>query len=125
MMLLIIHLARWYHYLTDKVIKMNISKFIGQRLQELRHSAHLTQEGLAEKANLSLNFIAMVETGKRMPTIGTLQEICVVLNCSISEFFASKPFMKKPKATGKTLNLSNKEISLLLKANTMLIKRLK
>ena len=102
---------------------MDLNIQIGKRLRQLRNIAELTQEELAEKANLSLNFIAMVETGKRTPTIGTLHTISTALNCTMADFFNTTPPSPK-NTTDKSLKLAPKEIALLLKANKLLGKRL-
>lgn len=47
----------------------------GRRIKRYRKAAGLTQERLADKTNLSVTFIGLLETGKRKPSFKTLQKI--------------------------------------------------
>jgi len=53
---------------------------IANRIKELRKSSALTQEQLAEKANIDYKFFQKIETGKRNITVNTLIRICDSLN---------------------------------------------
>ena len=55
-------------------------KFIGKRIKETRETNCLTQEELAEKADLSKVFIAYIETGKRKPSLESIVKISQALN---------------------------------------------
>ena len=57
-------------------------KFIGKRIKEIRETNCLTQEELAEKADLSKVFIAYIETGKRKPGLESIVKISQALNTS-------------------------------------------
>lgn len=48
---------------------------LGKRIKRMRRKAGLTQERLAEKANVSTIHIGLVETGKRRVSLKTLQKI--------------------------------------------------
>lgn len=48
---------------------------IGIMIREKRSSQHLTQEGLAEKVNLSTGMIGQIERGETMPSIESLDAI--------------------------------------------------
>lgn len=65
---------------------------IGQRLRELRKSAGLTQAALAEKADLSVDFIGRVERGVCLPSLLRLEMLAKALNVSVKEFFGSSLF---------------------------------
>jgi transcriptional regulator with XRE-family HTH domain len=59
---------------------------LGPRIKELRKAAGLTQEGLARKANMSLNGFGLVERSERTdPQLSTLKKISQALGISISE----------------------------------------
>lgn len=60
--------------MTDTKITKKDQAF-GRRLARIRKKADLTQEELAYKTNLSTTFIGLLETGKRKPSIKTLQRI--------------------------------------------------
>lgn len=51
----------------------------GRRMQRMRKKAGYTQEKLAEKIKVSLTFIGLIETGKRRPSMKTLQKIASAL----------------------------------------------
>jgi putative hydrolase of the HAD superfamily len=59
---------------------------LGQKLQELRREAGLTQQQLCERANLSFSTLTKIERGAiRAPSIFTVQSIADVLNLSLDE----------------------------------------
>ena len=57
----------------------------GHFLQITRKKLNLTQEQLAEKLGVSQKSISRWETGKNLPDITTLQELCRALNINIAE----------------------------------------
>jgi len=60
---------------------------IANRIKELRKISALTQEQLAEKANIDYKFFQKIETGKRNITVNTLIRICDGLNVTLKDFF--------------------------------------
>ena len=66
--------------------KQNLLKF-GKRLKEIRLKKKLTQAELAEKIELSTNFVGMVERGLRNTSIEKLFSIAKALNITLEEFF--------------------------------------
>lgn len=64
---------------------------IGSRLKELRILKGLTQEELADRAELSKGFISQVERNLTSPSIATLMDILQCLGTSVSEFFSETP----------------------------------
>lgn len=62
-------------------------KAFGARLKELRSEKDLTQQELAEKINLSTNFIGMVERGERNTSVDKIFKLAKALNVSLAEFF--------------------------------------
>ena len=55
---------------------------IGSRLRQARLKAHLTQQEMAEKTNLSVAFISRVERGSSHINLKRLSEFCSILNVS-------------------------------------------
>ena len=55
---------------------------IGQRIRMYRERAHLSQEELAERAELSNQTISTAETGKKRLRIENVIKICKVLEIS-------------------------------------------
>ena len=60
---------------------------IGKRLRSYRKALGLSQEELAEKAELHHTYIGQVERGEKNITIGSLEKICSALDLSFSELF--------------------------------------
>ena len=60
---------------------------IGQKLKELRVLKGLTQEELADRAELSKGFISQLERDLTSPSIATLTDILQCLGTTLNEFF--------------------------------------
>ncbi len=59
----------------------------GQRLKQVRTKAKLTQAELAEKVDMSPNFIGMVERGERNTKLANVYKLIYALDISLEEFF--------------------------------------
>jgi transcriptional regulator with XRE-family HTH domain len=60
---------------------------IGREIKKLRHRAGLTQEELANRADLTKGFISQVENDATSPSIATLEDIVRALGATLPEFF--------------------------------------
>ena len=60
---------------------------IGLKLKELRIQKSLTQEELADRAELSKGFISQLERNLTSPSISTLTDILQCLGTDLKEFF--------------------------------------
>jgi transcriptional regulator with XRE-family HTH domain len=69
-----------------------LPRLIGQRVRELRKDVGVTQHTLAEKAEVSVDFVSRVERGVCMPSMARLTSIAKVLNVSLRDFFDSSLF---------------------------------
>lgn len=58
-------------------------KMLGIRIKQARISRDLTQLVLAEKLNISSNFLGDIERGLKKPSLDTLIHICNLLNVSL------------------------------------------
>jgi len=65
----------------------NIVTAVGRRVRELRIMSRLTQEQLAERAQISISFLSMIERGERAPHLETLQKLAAGLEVQIEELF--------------------------------------
>ena len=63
---------------------------IGNRLKELRIQKGLTQEELADRAELSKGFISQLERDLTSPSIATLIDILQCLGTDLSDFFTKE-----------------------------------
>lgn len=65
---------------------------IGQRLRSRREALNLTREQLAECANISVQFLADIETGRKGMTVQTLRKLVLALHCTADDLlFGSAP----------------------------------
>ena len=60
---------------------------IGERIRNLRQSSNLTQEELAERANLTKGFISQIERDLTSISLDSLAQILEALDENISDFF--------------------------------------
>lgn len=60
---------------------------LGVRIRTVRKAAGLTQEQLAEVADISVNFMGYVERGQRAPSIQTLERIAQGLDVHPKNLF--------------------------------------
>ena len=58
-------------------------------LSEEREKAALTQEELAERADVSARFISFLETGRRQPSLSTLHALSKGLRISMQDLMAA------------------------------------
>ena len=69
-----------------------LGKRIGQRIRELRtqRPERWTQEELAERAQISVSFLSMIERGERVAHVETLAALASALGVSLGELFAGR-----------------------------------
>jgi transcriptional regulator with XRE-family HTH domain len=61
----------------------------GKNISRLRSAAGLTQEALAEKADISVRYLQFVEAGRYTPTVTVAARIRNALGCSWDELCRS------------------------------------
>ena len=61
---------------------LQVNREIGLRLRRRREQNSLTRERLAEYADISVQFLADIETGRKGMTVQTLRKLAIALNCS-------------------------------------------
>jgi len=62
-------------------------KIVGDAIRESRKAAALSQERLAERADLHPNYIGEVERGEKTISVDALLRIAGALNVSVTRFF--------------------------------------
>ncbi len=67
-----------------------MSKFLSAKLRRARENLGLTQEALAKAVGLSSEFISNLESGKKLPSLGSLQRLAGYLKKEISYFLEEK-----------------------------------
>ena len=71
---------------------MEIRKLIGNRILELRREKGLSQESLANLAEVDRTYMTGVETGKRNISVQILFKIIIALGSSYKDFFNHQSF---------------------------------
>lgn len=66
---------------------MDIKILVGKRIRQLRNNLGLSQEELADIANLDRTYITSVECGKRNISIVNIDKIATALKVELNEFF--------------------------------------
>ncbi|MFV5687174.1 helix-turn-helix domain-containing protein [Flavobacterium sp. ZT3R25] len=71
---------------------MDINIKIGDRIKELRKAKDLSQEALANIAEVDRTYMTKVETGKRNVTVKILDKIIIALGTDFMTFFNDNRF---------------------------------
>ena len=66
-----------------------MDKDIGQAIKRIRSEMKLTLKEVAERTELSMSYLSLLERGLTSPTIINLQKICRVLNITMSGLLAN------------------------------------
>ncbi|MBP2283684.1 transcriptional regulator with XRE-family HTH domain [Flavobacterium sp. CG_23.5] len=73
---------------------MDINIKIGDRIRELRKEKNISQEALANIAEVDRTYMTGVETGKRNVTVKILEKIIIALDTDFMAFFNDNNFKK-------------------------------
>ena len=65
----------------------SLRKRFGKKLFDLRHHANLTQEQLAQNAEISVDFLSLMERGVNAPSFETLEKLSLAMGLPVKEFF--------------------------------------
>jgi transcriptional regulator with XRE-family HTH domain len=68
-------------------VRLPPNRILGRNLVRLRSQANLTQERLAEKADISRGFLQEIEKGGKNPSINVVARLKQALRCSWDELF--------------------------------------
>jgi len=66
---------------------MEEKKLIGKRIKEIRRSKNLSQEQLAEKADINAKYLSRIERGTENPTLDMLIKLSIALDVEMWEIF--------------------------------------
>lgn len=81
---------------------MDIQKRFGERVRALRQEQGLSQEKLAEHANLHRTYISSIELGERNVSLRNIQALAEALGVSLEELFADYEFPKHTRGKHKS-----------------------
>ena len=65
----------------------DLKKQFSVRLRLLRIQQQMTQEQLAAAANISVDFLSLIERGKNSPSFANLEKLAKALKVSVQELF--------------------------------------
>ena len=68
----------------------DLRRTLASNIKNYRKILGISQAKLAEKANITDNYIALVETGKRFPSVKMLEQIAKALEKDTLELFSPK-----------------------------------
>lgn len=102
----------------DSKRRFEIAKNVGANLYELRKAKGYTREELAEKSNLSANYIYGLEHGNYLPGCMALIDLSNALNVTVTQLLDKYVYDKKnsflEKVSMEFDNLSNRDLNLIL-----------
>ncbi len=78
----------------SNIVNSDYVKALGRRVIELRQSKNLSQETLANKADIPVNQVGRIERGEINTTVSTIYAISVALGVKVIEVY---DFPFKPK----------------------------
>jgi transcriptional regulator with XRE-family HTH domain len=67
---------------------VSLREILADNMRKIRRKCGMTQAKLAEKADVSTNFIAMIEIARKFPSPDTLDRIAAALGVETHELFA-------------------------------------
>lgn len=68
----------------------NIYQLLGENIRKQRKKYKLTQEKLAEIANISTNFLGQIERGTKKASLETIQKIASALRIPVPDVFGEQ-----------------------------------
>ena len=68
---------------------MDVKRLLGKNVQRLRLARGLSQEDLADEAEVHRTYVSQVERGLRNPTITIIAKLAKGLGVTIQDLFAS------------------------------------
>jgi len=95
----------------------DLRKVLASNLKFYRKGLGISQAKLAEMANITDNYIALIETGRRFPSVNMLERIAKVLQRDTLELFSLKRDDLLNKTALKTKILADVEAILTVRLN--------
>lgn len=73
---------------------MSIKVEVGKRIRELRNEMGISQEALANRAEIDRTYVTDVENGRRNISIENLEKLVIALQIEFKDFFNAPNFTK-------------------------------
>ena len=84
----------------------NLRNVLSVNMKHHRKRLDLSQAKLAELVDASDNYIALIETGRRFPSLSMLEQLAIALQIDILELFSLKAIELSAKKDQKNIILS-------------------
>lgn len=65
----------------------SLRALFGTRVRDLRSARKLTQEALAERAGISVDFLSLIERGRNSPSFENVDSLANALGVPVAELF--------------------------------------
>ncbi|MBC6432570.1 helix-turn-helix transcriptional regulator [Nostoc sp. HG1] len=72
----------------NKKSELDINQRFGKAIRRRRREMDLSQEDLAERAQLHRTYVSSIERGRRNPSLENIEKLAKALDISISALFA-------------------------------------
>ena len=95
----------------------DLRKVLASNMKLYRKKLGFSQAKLAEKADVTDNYIALIETGKRFPSVEMIERIANVLQKDTVELFSLKCDDAKTRAALKSKILTDIDAILTIRLN--------
>jgi len=97
----------------------DLRQILADNMKLYRKILGFSQAKLAEMANITDNYIALIETGKRFPSVNMLERIAKALQKDTLELFSKTQIDTTKKRNLKTTLLTDIEAILTIRLNEM------
>jgi len=93
----------------------DIKKLLGSNIKFYRVSLGISQEKLAETADMATNYLGLLENGKKFPSSEMIERIAAALGKDSADLFAITPIQQNWRETilSKINTLINNELELI------------
>ncbi len=71
----------------SRMKRKNLRILFGERVRSLRLSKKLSQEALSERADISVDFLSLIERGRNSPSFEKMQSLADALNVPVARLF--------------------------------------
>jgi transcriptional regulator with XRE-family HTH domain len=95
----------------------DLRKVLASNMKYYRKALGISQAKLAEKARITDNYIALVETGKRFPSVNILEQIAQALEKDTTDLFSLKQDDLLKRRTLKTKIIADIDAILTVRLN--------
>ena len=85
---------------------MDTKKLIGMRIKEIRRSKGLSQEQLAERADINSKYLSRMERGTENPTLDMFIKLANALGIEMWEMFDFGHFVSNKELKGAIQNIT-------------------